>query len=307
MSYEVFFPLRPTNVMHQLGAESSLPLCNGRLMLHGLLKLPCVLWMPRIPHLAALPALFRAAAHLKAPLGVSLVAESTDSVELKRVHSPGGFFRAVVDAATEVDQAPPFVVHVDVPRVDRPDGSGYEAACNYLNRCLEAGFTSFGVDLTSCEPHDRAAVAAGLLAPVLDLELCVTVRLKTGKASDLAATLQSLKREGVQPDVVVLPGPDEVGEAAWQLAAQVAPLVVPTALGWRDPGRSVDLDAEKLRSGFIRCLSGGNRLPAPAGDADAGKIEALSYMEALDVLPALCGSESALMLADAVARPMDGS
>ena len=307
MPYEVFLPLRPTNVMHQLGTMSPLPICNGRLMLDGLLKLPGVLWMPRVPHLAAVPALIRAAAHLRAPLGFSLVAESTDSVDLKRVHSPGGFMRAIIDAAEEVNEVSPFVVHVEVPRVERTAGPDYEAAGNYVNRCLEAGFTSFGVDLTTCEPSECLAVAAGLLAPALDLELCVTVRLNALKAADVAATVQGLKREGVHPDLVVLPGPDELGEEAGQLAMQVAPLVAPTGLGWRDPGRGVDLDAEKLRSVFIRCLLGGNRLPVPAAEADAGKIEALAYMEALDVFQALCGRDSALILAEAVARSMDQS
>jgi hypothetical protein len=281
-------------------------LCNGRQVLDGLRRLPYVLWMPRIPHLAAVPALFRAAVHLKAPLGFSLVAESTDPVELKRSHSPGGFLRAVVDAANEVGEGPPFVVHVEVPRVDRPDGSEYEAASNYVNHCLEAGFTSFGVDLSGCRPEDCTAVAAGLLAPAMDLELCVTVRLGAGNAADLAARVQGLKRAGVHPDLVVLPGPDELGEEAWQLAVQVAPLVAPTGLGWRDPGRG-ELDAEKLRSVFIRCLLGGSRLPAPAAEADAQKIEALAYMESSEVFKVLCGRDSALLLAEAVARSMDES
>jgi hypothetical protein len=307
MLYEVFLPLRPTNVMHQLGTASALPLCNGRLVLDCLLKVPGVLWMPRIPHLAALPALFRAAARQKVPLGFSLVAESTDPVELKRVHSPGGFFRAVVDAAEEVEQPPPFVVHVEVPRVDRPEGPDYEAAGNYVSRCVEAGFTSFGVDLTGCGPKDGAALAAGLLSAALDLELCVSARLGARKPSDLAAAVQGLKRAGVHPDMAVLPGPDELGEAAWRLAEQVAPLVAPTALGWRDPGREMRLDAHKLRSAFIRCLSGGSRLPAPAADADPAKIEALAYMEAGDALGALCEHGSALLLAEAAARSLEES
>ena len=306
MSYEVFLPLRPTNVMHQLGTGSTLPLCNGRQVLDGLLRVPCILWMPRIPHLAAVPALFRAAVHQKAPLGFSLVTESTDSMELKRSHSPGGFLRAIVDAAEEVGPVPPFVVHVEIPRVNRPEGREYEAAGNYVNQCLEAGFTSFGVDLSGCEPSESLAVAAGLLSPVLDLELCVTVRLGASSAADLAGWVQGLKGEGVHPDLVVLPGPDELGEKAWQLAEQVAPLVAPTCLGWRDPGRG-GLDQEKLRSVFIRCLLGGTRLPAPAGEAEAHKTEALAYMEASEVFPALCGRDSALLLSEAVARSMDES
>jgi hypothetical protein len=304
MSYEVLLPLRPTNVMHQLGAGSTLPLCNGRQVLDGLLRLPYVLWMPRIPHLAAVPALFRAAAHLKAPLGFSLVAESTDPAELKRSHSPGGFLRAVVDAAEEVGEAPPFVVHVEVPRVNRPKGREFEAAGNYVNRCLDAGFTSFGLDLTGCEPSDSLVIATGLLAPVMDLELCVTVRLGAENAADLAAWVQELKGGGVHPDLLILPGPDELGKGAWQLAERVAPLVAPTGLGWRDPGRG-ELDSQRLRSVFIRCLLGGGRLPAPAAEADAQKIEALAYMESSEVLKALCGRDSALLLAETVARSME--
>jgi len=299
MPYEVFLPLRPTNVMHQLGPASALPLCNGRFMLDCLLKVPGVLWLPRIPHLAALPAVFRAASQQKVPLGVALVAESTDSVDLKRVHSPGGFFRAVVDAAEEVGSVPPFVVHVEIPRVNRPEGREYEAAGNYLNRCLEAGFTSFGVDLSGCRPEDYTAVAAGLLAPAIDLELCVTARLGAGSAADLAGWVQGLKQAGVHPDLAILPGPDELGERAWALAEQVAPLVAPTALGWRDPGREMRLDAHNLRSSFVRCLSGGSRLPAPSADADPGKVEALAYMEAADAFRALCERDSALRLSEA--------
>jgi len=293
--------------MHQLGTTSTLPLCNGRFMLDCLLKVPGVLWLPRIPHLAALPAVFRAASQQKVPLGVALVAESTDSADLKRVHSPGGFFRAVVDAAEEVGSAPPFVVHVEIPRVNRPEGREYEAADNYVNQCLEAGFTSFGLDLTGCEPSDSLVVASGLLAPVMDLELGVTVRLGATGAADLAAWVQRLKAEGVHPDLVVLPGPDDLGDRAWKLAEQVAPLVAPTALGWRDPGREMRLDAHNLRSAFIRCLSGGSRLPAPAADADPAKVEALAYMEAADAFQALCGRDSALRLSEAAAAILSES
>jgi len=306
MSYEVFLPLRPTNVMHQLGAASTLPLCNGRQVLDGLLRLPCVLWMPRVPHLAAVPALFRAAAHLKAPLGFSLVTESTDPAELKRSHSPGGFLRAVVDAAEEVGDVPPFVVHVEIPRVNRPQGREYEAAGNYVNRCLEAGFTSFGLDLTGCEPSDSLVIATELLAPVMDLELCVTVSLGATSAADLAAWVQELKRQGVHPDLLVLPGPDEMGEGAWQLAEQVAPLVAPTALGWRDP-KSGEFDSRRLRSAFIRCLLSGRRLPAPTSEADAQKVEALAYMESSEFFKSLCGRDAALSLAEAVARSLEES
>ncbi len=307
MPYEVFLPLRPTNAMHQLGMGSVLPLCNGRLMLDCLLKVPAVLWMPRVPHLAALPALFRAAAQQKVPLGVSLVAESTDLSELKRTHSPGGFFRAVIDAAEEVEQPPPFVIHVEVPRVDKTGGAEYEAAGNYVNRCVEAGFTSFGVDLTGCEPKDAAVVSAGLLAPVLDLELGVSVRLGARKPSDLAAAVQGLKGAGVHPDLAVIPGPDQLEESAWRLAEQVAPLVAPTALGWRDPGREMRLDAYKLRSAFIRCLSGGGRLRTFTADVDPAKVEALTYMEAADAFRPLCENGTALRLSEAAARLLEES
>jgi hypothetical protein len=252
------------------------------------------------------PALLRAAVHRKAVIGFCLAAESTDPVALKRSHSPGGFFRAVVDAAAQVERVPPFLLHVEAPRVDRPEGSDYEAACNYLARCLEAGFTSFGIDLTGCEPQDCPSVAVGLLAGALDLELCVTVRLGAERAADLAAGVEALKREGIHPDLVILPGPDELGDEAWRLAVEVAPLIAPTSLGWRDPGKDEPLVAAKLRAAFIRCLVGGTRL-YESQEGDAEKAEALAYMEAIELLTKLGGQDSAQLLCEAVARSLGES
>lgn len=301
MSYERLLSYRPTNVVHRLGVSSTIPLLNGRHVLQGVGGMDCSLWIPRVGHPAAIPAIFRAAAHLRSLVGFCLVPESVDPQAMKKDYSPAEFLHSVVDAARALDQAPPFLVHVQEPPIENAQGPEFEAVLEHIAKSLEVGFTSFGIDLTACRAADCPAMATSLLGPVLELELSVVVRLGgpsispdappgatpetrvADRAYRVATTVASLAKAGARPDLVVLPGPDELGVDAWQLAEETATLIAPIGIAWRDCA-----EADERAGGVVRARIGGQRLVRLAkGDqerVDVQKLEALTYLEATNVL-----------------------
>lgn len=290
MSYEALRSLRPTNVMHQLGVDAAAVLLNGRQVLGALTELPGVLWMPTVAHLEVVPAVLRAAAHLRAVVGFTLAPESTDDAQLKRAHAPGRLFHAAVEAAEKIPGCPPFVLHVQEPPVSSATGPELEAVRRHLFACLESGYTSFGVDLSACAVDTCAAVATALLEPVLEMELGVAVGLpRSGAESALVA----LKQAGIEIDLVLLPGPQSNGEAAWKLARDTAPLVAPGAVGWpdvRESGQRLP-GVDQLENAFVRAVIGGRRLAGLSSKPE--HLEALAYVEADGVLQRLGGKGTA--------------
>jgi len=306
-TYQTLLPLRPTSVVHQLGGESTVPLLNGRLILDALNAAGRVAWAPRLQPGPALVALFNAAIHQQAALGLVLGADRAAPGELKVACPPGPFVRAVVVAAEQSGSVPPFFLHVQEPPVVEPRGEEFEAVRAHLGSCLEAGFTSFGVDLSRCSPRDRAALAGELLAPVLDLELGIAVRLPASGggqdwASGIGATILELGREGISPDLVVLPGPLELGEAAVDLARGVVPLIAPSLVAWENTSRDFfrTLNAESpvkvLLSHPALERIGAERQPP----ANPETLEALVYMEALEWMEVLRVKGSAGLLLSAL-------
>ncbi|MBW1809937.1 MAG: hypothetical protein JRJ87_17200 [Deltaproteobacteria bacterium] len=306
--YDPLLALRPTSVMHQLGMESTVPLLNGRSILDGLLQSGSVFWAPDFFHPAMAGAILRAAAQHRALVGFSLAPATYDPGELRREKNPSRFFQAVVQAANEIDRVPPFVLHVDQPPVAQAKGAQFEVVRDHIALCLDAGFTSFGIDLSGCESADYSSVASGLLGDVLDWELCVSVRLDSAPPARLSADLVAkmvgdLKSSGIQPDLIILPGPDSSVPDAWALANAVAPLIAPCGIAWSAPKRPLKLLLEQLQKSFVRALIGGpsGALKDFNGSADqVDKIEALVYMEAMDVIEHLGGKDSGLRLVEAL-------
>jgi hypothetical protein len=311
VSYSALLPMRPTNTMHQLGSGSSVPLLNGRQILDGLSDSGWLLWAPVVSHPAQARAILRAAAHQKAVAGLCMSPGSTDPVVLRRDHSPGAFFHFVREAAEEIDRVCPFVLHVEEAPVEQPRGEEFDAIREHLSRCLEAGFTSFGVDLSRCNREDVPGAAVSLLEQALDLELCLTVRLDGGshsatvshRSEEIAATVAGMKAEGVQPDLVLLPGPDEAGEDAWSLSTALAPLIAPSGIGWGASRHHTELPVEYLRDAFVRALVGMEPLIEFDASRDAERVEALAYLEATETLSRMEGKDSGPRLVDALDVP----
>jgi hypothetical protein len=254
-----------------------------------------------VPHPSAILAIFRAAAHLKSLVGFCLVPESVDPQVMKKDYSPSAFLHSVVDAAQALDQVPPFLVHVQEPPIEHPEGPEFEAVLEHVIKSLEVGFTSFGIDLTACQAADCPAMATRLLGPVLELELSVAVRLGgssvnpdaapgttpetrvSDRAYQVATTVAALAKAGARPDLVVLPGPDELGVDAWQLAEETATMIEPIGIGWRDC-----VQADERAGGIVRARIGGQRLTrltrGGQEQIDVQKLEALTYLEASNVL-----------------------
>jgi len=305
--YASLLPLRPTNVMHQLGADSDVPLLNGRTILDGLAASPHVIWIPYITHPAQIRAVLRAAAHLKAVVGLGLSPRLDDLVDSRISESPAVFFDAAREAAEEIDRVCPYFLHVEEPAPRETEGAEFNAVWEHLGRCLEAGFSSFGLDLGRCSLDNAAEISSRLLAQVFDYELCISIRSgarangtpEAGYVDDLTSLIATLKTEGVQPDLVSLPLSGEPKEADWRLAESLAPLVVPCAIGWKCPATPRGIPVNRLNKASVRVLSSSDR-DNERGQEDAERVEAMAYMEAMDVLDELQAGNSALQLAGSV-------
>lgn len=293
MAYESLLSLRPTNVMHQLGAAAAAIPLNGRLVLGAMAKTGAVLWMPAVADPGAVPAVMRAAAHLRAVVGFTLAPDSIDDLH-RRSHAPGPLFHAAARAADDVSGSSPYVLHVEEPPVANPRGQEFEAVRRHLLTCLESGFTSFGVDLTECEADACAPVAAALLQPVQEMELGIAVRLPHPGSE---SALLTLKKAGIDVDLVLLPGPTAGGASAWKLARDTAPLVAPGVVGWPDDWDAGNRapGADELTGAYVRALTGGGRLARLSSSPD--HLEALAYVEAGDILDRLGAKNTAPQVA----------
>jgi hypothetical protein len=281
--------------MHSLGAGSAVPLFSGRHLLDALSVGLAVLWLPVVRGPGAAAGLLRAAAHRRAAVGLSLGSEGLEPLEWRRQVRPGALFQAVVRAAAELPWTPPFCLHVEspaAPGVDSPEAEALEAG---LATCLGAGFTSLGLDLSACPPVEGPVLAERLLGQAMQFELGWSVRLPVpggGPAARVDGVLsgyEALRARGLPPDLLLLPGPDELGEAAWALAAVVAPEVRPCGLAWRSIGRA---RVSPGQAG-VRALLGDERLGGPREGQEPGRDEAMAYVDALDALDALGARGSA--------------
>ena len=116
----------------------------------------------------------------------------------------------------------------------------------------------------------------------------------------VVSVINGFKRRGKTPDVVLLPGPEELGRDAWELALEIEGWIAPCLLGWSDPGKALPRAMESHLGGAgIQALIGA---AAPASESPGDKLEAITYMETLDRLERLGSTESALALAAVLER-----
>lgn len=273
MLSESLLALRPTNTMHQLGADSPVPLFNARLLLDALDGLP--LWMPRLVHPAAAAGVLRAAAHRRAVVGLCAGGADTPSA-LRRQLRPGAWMQAAAAAVAEVAEVPPFAIHLQLPPFAEATGAEADAAAELVSGCVQGGFTSFGLDLTACPAEPAPALAAGVLSAALDFELTVCVALADAAPESVGRQLEALRAAGVVPDLVCLPPP--VGDDA-----TLAEVLGSVRLAWFDArpektGRT-SLPAE-LAAVVGEPFSGRTAAAGGAGAADPDRVEAMSYIAA---------------------------
>ncbi len=276
MLSESLLALRPTNTMHQLGADSAVPLFNARLLLDALDGPP--LWMPRLLHPAAAAGVLRAAAHRRAVVGLCAGGADTPSA-LRRQLRPGAWMQAAAAAVAEVAEVaevPPFAIHLQLPPFAEATGAEADAATELVTGCVQGGFTSFGLDLTVCPAAAAPALAAEVLAAALDFELTICVALADAAPESTGRQLEALRAAGVVPDLVCLP-PPAGGDAT------LAEVLGSARLAWFDArpekiGRA-SLPAE-LAAVVGEPFSGHTAAAGGAGAADPDRVEAMSYIAA---------------------------
>ncbi|NMB76710.1 MAG: hypothetical protein GYA21_16460 [Myxococcales bacterium] len=292
--------LRPVHVMHRLGAESRVPLLNGRTLLDACAESAAVLWAPRIASPAQARALLLAACHRRAMTGAVLAPPRADLAELRREHAPASWMDAFLQAAAEMDEPPPFCLHVQAPPFDTLDSEAGRAVAWLFESCLESGFTSFGVDLGTPPAAERVDAAVRLLGPGLELELCVVLRLGVapGTEAPVLEVLRLLRAQGVLPDLLWLSSGagdlDDLG-AAGRLAPLVAPAGV--ALDCLPPNQR--MRGQGLAEAGVRALWGDDRLLRLRGGTGPSRPEveeAGAYLECVEAISFLGLSQSARLL-----------
>ena len=304
--YRDLLPFRPPNVIKKLAPKSAVPLFNGKHLLGLTAERKGCLWMPAARHRAAIAGALRAAAHLKSVLGFALRPRLEDPGSMRRNHSPDRLFNGLTSVCQEVLDAPPFCLHVQEPGFPPGDRGAVEAVRSHVAACAEAGFTSVGLDFTGWLADAIPDLAVALLEPFARLELSVWMKLSTPgtevaeRVRHVVSTTNGLKRRGVPPDVILLPGPEELGREAWELSLELEGWVAPCLLGWSDPGKALPQAMEShLGGACIRALIGAADAPT---ESPENKLEAITYMETLDRLDRLGSTESALALSRVLER-----
>ncbi len=203
MWIEPLLELRPTNVMHQLGVQSMVPVLNARDLLFGLHDTNAVLWVPRAESEAEIAGLLRAAAHSHAPLGLSLFVDG-DMARFQHEHAVGELVWKCTELAKSLSLCPPICFHVQLPSVDFKVDSELDSASSMIMACVEAGFTSFGLNLRNTGSDDDFSWVPRVLTPAQELELALAVLLDFSLDGDAGEILQRLRSLDVFPDVLLL-------------------------------------------------------------------------------------------------------
>ena len=304
--YTDLLPFRSPNVIQNLAPESAVPLFNGKHLLGLTAERNGCLWMPAVRHRSAIAGALRAAAHLKSVLGFALRPRLEDPGSMRRNHAPGRLFDDLTSVCQEVLNVPPFCLHVQEPQLPPGDRGAVEAIRSHVAACAEAGFTSVGLDFTGWLADEIPDPAVALLEPFARLELSLWVKLSSPGAEvaeqvrHVVSVISGFKRRGKTPDVVLLPGPEELGRDAWELALEIEGWIAPCLLGWSDPGKALPRAMEShLGGASIQALIGA---AAPASESPGDKLEAITYMETLDRLERLGSTESALALSAVLER-----
>ncbi len=192
---------------------------------------------------------------------------------------------------------PPFFLHVQEPPVAHTQTPAFHAVRKHLSASFDCGFTSFGVDLSSCAETELVPVIRGLLGQIGEFELAIVVRLPAAPAADnkvparYEQPLNTLIRAGIKPDLVLVPGRfdgDGRGQPS-RLAKAIAPAGI--ACNQIQPGAATS----SLISAGLRAVLGDARLKRLTSryEHDPDRLEALAYLEASDWIERLGGRGSA--------------
>ncbi|MBN2496895.1 MAG: hypothetical protein JXR96_20055 [Deltaproteobacteria bacterium] len=282
---EYLLAKRPTNVMHQLGPESRVPLYSLRHLLQGLPG-GATLWIPRLSQPAALPGVLRAASHLRSVVGFCLQPDSPEPEEIRRLR-PAELFRLAVEAAESTDRPAPFCLHVQLPALDAESGAAFEAIQGLVANCIETGFTSIGVDLRSLPPDRGAGYAAFLLTAAMELELGISVLPPIEGAGvgervrSISIQLEALRAEGIEPCLVQVEGED------WPLASGIQSAVPGVRVAWGSLSGVGRPDRRRLPEILGAVL--GDGILRRASTRDPARLEALAYAEAFETIETLGG------------------
>ncbi len=280
MAYDALLPFRPPNVVQQFDIREGVLLLNGRNFFQAALSLPgCLVWAPAVNDGAAMVGVIRAAAHRRVFVGLTMQPTSADRQKLKQKYSPRDYFRLVMESVGQVPNAPPFFLHVQEPPIQASLRIDFEAVRDHIAGCIEAGFTSVGLDLSRCSASQVSSAVVELLQPVLDFDLGVVVRLPKNIQPE---HLEAMNRYRKESTIVMAPGPDELGAVAIERAVQWRHMIGFGAVGWRD---TKHIGSESLRQTPVKVLIGGDRFHDPARmemvGSDPEKKEAFVYIESL--------------------------
>ena len=253
--------------------------------------------------------------------------------------APEPWFAAVTQAADEIAAGMPIFLSAEVT-VEGEDELQVERAFHEAWRLVEAGITHLAVDVAGVPAGSRARVLDEVARVAVERGICVDCVVPLAgdrpSASRAAALFDELARRGTAPDLasVRCPAPADAAEAREQVRRLVEICAGLSGLpvlrrGPVTPGLLAELAGSPVKAcedGGLAATSAISIIPwdliaAPAGEsrdspleraaaelsADAGdRLEARAYVEASDFIERLGAPGSAVALARALERELDG-
>jgi hypothetical protein len=267
----------------------------------------------------------------RAVLVAAKVLHATVGLGLPRGTAPAPWFHAVAATADEIAAGLPIFLSGEVALEDQ-GAFAVEQATREVWTLVETGFTHAVLDARSVAPEERGRVLAEVAGPLVErglgFDVAVAVSGEPGAGRRALTLVEELRRRGAPPDLlsVTLPAPEDAESARAQLgvldrlsaALQGLPVV-------RRGPISAALLAFIRRSGLRGCSDGGAAARATGvgepevdeaarrarwraraeellGTDEAERLEARAFVEAAEFIEALGAGQSALAVAEGLAR-----
>jgi hypothetical protein len=318
---------RPANVLRHLDAHSRACLLSTRELLGPAAQLGLVLPAVRAPIAAVARGALVAAKELGAALGLALPAGV----------APEPWFAAVAQAADEVASGIPLFLSAELA-VEGEGGTQIDRAAREAWRLVDAGLTHLAVDVAAIAPGERGRVVGEVAAAAFEHGACVDVVIPLGDGAQAgpraAAVFDELARRGVPADLasVRCAAPADADEARLQAAALARICLALRGVPVMRRGPVTPALLALLRGSPVKACEDGGAVsaralaPLPratAGDperrassalersasalppADADRLEARAYVDAIEFLESLGAGGGAAALSRALERRLE--
>jgi len=201
-----------------------------------------------------------------------------DVARFQHENPVGALIWKACEQAQSLAVCPPLCFHVQLPSIQNGADTEVDSACSLVTACVEAGFTSFGLDLRGLTASDDISWVYRVLTSALELELAFAVQLDFSHDGDPQGILDGLRAAGVFPDIVLL---SEQSDHAVESEAFVSVLENNPDLksGW--VGNSRQTPGELFNMLVGEMFTEDRQVDGPDAEDQSLRLEAAAYARAL--------------------------